>query len=244
MPPGARAENNPISFQEAQAIFDELIKQYEIQTGTLDLELHSTMAKSRCYERKSRGKGMSDFNLDKPTTEVGVYLIDYAQRFHGIPYIVTAAFDIAYQVKERMDIPDGQIFGWIASKDDYLFRFDPCVEVGILMDAIPLVAFAEVKKEFEKLIKAGLIREVFDIRLAYYFYIDSENPGETFVLQPVWLLRGSIVEKASFPDPEPLEFAEEYSRKYGGQHAIVEAFSGERLGERPGWNYADTSLWK
>ena len=243
--PDARAENSSLSLEEAWEFFDELIRFYADQIGLMDFIRGTEIIRSRSYERAGRTGGLTDLNLDAPTSEMGNYGLAFYQVFHGIPYINIGHYTSpAFPNHLQMDLPYPYISTMLASKSEYTLSFCPAVEVAVLADDIPLVPFADVKKAYENLIKVGHIREVFDVRLSYYMYVDRNYPGEFFVLMPVWVLRGSIAEKASFPDPQPDQNMEEYYYKYLGQSAIVEAFTGQLLGDRPEFVYADPSHWK
>ena len=243
--PDARAENSPLSLEEAWEFFDELVRFYANQIGPMDFIRGSEIIRSRSYERVDRTGGLIELNLNAPTSEMGNYGLTYNQTFHGVPYIVTENYiSAAFPSKLRMDLPIPSISIMLASKSEYSFTFCPAVEVEILADDIPLAPFSDVKEVFERLIKAGHIREVYDVRLAYRMYVDRDYLGEFFVLQPVWVLRGSIAERASFPDPQPDPVTEEYYYKYLGQSAIVEAFTGQLLGDRPEFVYANPDNWK
>ena len=239
----ARAENNPLSFDEAREIIEAFFSKYQTYTGPLDLRLYAHLAYSRFYVRESRNGDISDLNLDKPTSEVGAYSFVYHQYFHGIPDTRSFPFDVAVQSKTHMNYAGGISYGDVASANDYNAWFTPGIEKEVIIEDIPLAPFSQVKKEFEKQIKAGLLREVCSVRLVYFCYMDKENPGETFILQPVWELRGNIVEKPSYQNQPPHEFSPEHSRKYYGQYAVIDAYSGEALGNKANWEYADLSVY-
>jgi hypothetical protein len=242
--PDARADNSPLTLEEAKDFLEELIHGYESQTGTLDILLRSYLVRSCCYKSYEKSKNQTGIDLNSPTTRMGTYFINYYQLFHGIPYMLSSIFALSYYPKVSMESPQGTINGTIASKEDFSLVILPAIETGILKEDVALALFSEAKEQFEALIKAGLIREVYSVRFGYYCYVDPEAPGEQFILQPIWQLRGAMVEKASYPDPTITGNTPEYTRKYDGQYSLVDAQTGERVGEKPRWEYADSSQWK
>lgn len=239
----ARAEENPLSRQEAEEIALQLFRQFEPQTGPLDLRLSGYMAQSRVYVRDGDNGDISDLNHDKPTTEMGSYFLQYQQYLHGIPVAGTNPLVHEFDPDYKTPKAQGMNHATIATKDDFTLVITPYVEKEVILDDVPLVPFATVRSTIEKLINAGLLRDVRRIGLAYYSYFDKEKPGEQFILQPVWLLWGDYVEDASYPDNKPSEFNPEYEKKFGGTPIMVDAYTGELLGSEANWDYADLSRY-
>lgn len=240
----ARAENSPITGEEAKTIADNLLASYEDQTGPLDFQIRSYIATSKYYIRDDHDGGPSTLNLDEPTSDMGRYVFMFEQLFHGIPYAAEGSFGKTVPAKLSSDFPGLLSKVEVASPDTYFMVLRPIIEEDVLTNDIPLVSFEDVKPEFEALIKAGLLREVYDVRLTYEPYIDTTAVGERFILLPVWRLRGSYVENASFDPPPPYDFTPEFQRKYLGQCVVVEAFSGKPLGSYPGWEGKDPAQFQ
>lgn len=240
----SRAENSSIDINEAQAILEELFRRYQNQTGLLDLRLYARTATSRMYNREKRDGNISDLNMDKPTTQIGSYYFVYEQFFHGIPSISYGPFFSTVSRKKNVTYAGGSLAGEIATRDDYILQFYPAIEQEIMADDVSLVNFEVIKHALEDLIKAGIVREVRSVRLAYYSFMDSENPEETYILLPIWELRGVLVEKASSPEVPEAEFYPEFDKTYYGQSVFVNAISGEIIGIKKNWEYADLSSFR
>lgn len=238
----ARAENNPLSAEEAQHIVESTIQQFYGQTGPLDIRLYSQMAKSRTYDRDENNGDVSDLNLDKPTSEMGSYVFQYDEYFHGIPRTRSGPHIYSHQGTEDIQFPGGPIVATIASANDYVINFNPTIEKGILIDDVPLISFAAVQRQFETFISAGLLRDVQMVRFAYYCFIDPKGT-DSFVLQPVWQLMGMVTDGAGDPNPEPNSFTPEYTQKHWGQTLLIDAFTGEIIGEKANWDVANLSRY-
>jgi hypothetical protein len=223
----AQAENSPLSREEALQFMLDLANEYEDSFGPQDLEVKLFVPHTREYKVLSRERnGASILDFNQPITEMGYYWIAFYQRFHGIPYLHSTGPFNAPRKGMNFLAPYGRVDGLIASKKDYMFAMEPAVEIGMADENLPLCSFAQAKAEFEKRIKAGYIRDVYEVRFGYLCYQDPENLGNAFILLPVWDLRGSIADEPHSPDPIPLDSREEFTLRYGGQNALVNAQTG------------------
>jgi hypothetical protein len=231
--PEDRAENSPLSREEAVEFYINLAKQYEDVFGPQDPEVRILMPRSRLYRLLKTGY-VNELDMNQPLNETGYYFIKLYQRFHGIPYLQPHPPVVVPNSGKRYPVPMGEIAGYIASKEDYSFSMHPAVEVSVVSEDLPLATFAQAKAEFEKRIKAGYIREVYSVRFGYLAYYNPDNLEKDLILMPVWELRGNIVDEARFPTPVPPAGAEEYWRMMIGTVALVNAQTGTIIDPKDG----------
>lgn len=210
--PDAQAEESPLTAQEAQEFMLALVKQYEPQTGPLDLELRYTIASSREYANIKRNGEKVGIDTSTPVSPMGKYGIGFWQRLHGVPLFGGLG-----------------IYGDIASTDNYLLGLFPMIETGIVEQDVPLAPFSAAKKQWERMIKAGLIREIYEIRLCYLRFDDPDDRGQSFLLVPIWLLRGQIQDKASFPNWDLTEEQRAELKVLGGNYDYLDGQSAKTL---------------
>jgi hypothetical protein len=237
--PDARAENSPLSREEAVEFCLSLVEQYEDVFGPQDLEVRFLFPYTCAYKILSKGF-VNELDMNTPLTETGWYSICFYQRFHGIPYLRPGGPFLPRIPPQGCDAPLGDISAVIATKEDYNFGMCPAIEDSVAVDDLPLSSFALAKAEFEKRIQAGYIREVYSVRLGYMAYYDPDNLDTYSILLPIWELRGSIVDEPRFNPPAPPAGLEEYYRLLGGQEAMVNAQTGVLLdpkdsSEKRGW---------
>ncbi|MEG1196306.1 MAG: hypothetical protein RSE58_12050 [Clostridia bacterium] len=238
------AENNPLTQNEAQQILEGLLLRYQEQTGVLDLRLYSQFASSRMYSRIKRDGDISDLDLDNPTTRMGTYVFEYEQWMHGIPYVTHGPTFPSIARTSNVNFAGGTITGEIASENDYLLIFNPAIEKDIILEDAKLQPLVNVVQAFENQIKAGQIREIRSMRLVYLGFMDPKSPKQTYVLEPAWELRGIMVENPSDQDSSKIEFVENFTKRYYGQYSYVHAISGECIGHKQNWEYADFDQYK
>lgn len=241
-----RAENSPLSQAEAAEFYINLTKEFESEFGPQDPEVRYLMTYSRKYKILSRGT-VNELDVRNPLSETGYYLVQMYQRFHGIPYLQSTPPIIVPSVGKQYTAPMGSSGGYIASENDYSFSMYPAVETGILADDLPLASFSQAKQEFEKRIKAGYIREVHSVRFGYLAYYDPNDLGNSFILLPIWELRGVIVDEPKHPTPSVPAGMEEYYRTFSGMVALVNAQTGILIDPKDGKatsRYANAITWE
>jgi len=163
----------------------------------------------------------------KPLDDSSLYELYFTQQFHGIP--------IVYSNHELFNVRlDGELFpppcnlSALVTSDGFLdFSGSLLEEVSMAQADIPLMNIGQVIGQYEKLITAGLLREVRALRFGYILCIDPEHTEMAYTI-PVWELNCVLCDTAAqealvMPEIEAMK----YTRPY---HAvIVFAQSGELL---------------
>ena len=225
---GAQAENSPLTPEEALKVFQDLVQPYLEATGSFDLQLVRIDAYTRLYKKTSFSESGDTLDYNVPITDMGRYDITFNQIFHGIPYIrSTPPFYLPAKAGTIFQRPEGSIYGSIASKEDYAFCFQPAVEDGLVAEDVPLVPFSKVKQEFERIIRAGYIRDIFRVRLEYVCLDNPKDLGNSFILVPVWELNGILIQNPKRPGPDISEEEKEKLKLVGAQEALVNAQTGK-----------------
>jgi hypothetical protein len=227
--PNAMPENNPFTPEQAKIFIDTFLAQYDPLLGTQEYEMKAFFANSRMYKIVSMGTDGAILDYEKPVSKVGAYSYDVLQKFHGIPYLAYYAPRSVPRADDNLPFPpSGMIGGYIANENNYSILFEPAKEVALYADDVPLVSFEKCKTELEQLISAGLLREVYSVRLGYMAHQNPDNLGKSFLLLPVWYVRGKLVEKATAPDDPTMESAlGEYFPMCRGTELIFLAQTGE-----------------
>lgn len=222
-----QAESSPLKPQEALDFIYERLAPYVESAGGFGLQIEYMGVYSRVYALIDSDKKGDLLDYNKPETQMGFYDIDFAQVFHGIPFIKKdSLFDVT--VKSEPAPPFiGRIGGWVGSKNDYSLSFVPAIEDGILADDIPMVTFETVKHEFERLIESGYIRDVYRVRLGYILMYNPADLENTYLLIPAWELNGVIVQNPKDPTPAPLFDDPKQQMSSGGLATYVNAQTGK-----------------
>lgn len=125
-------------------------------------------------------------------SEKGSYMYTGYQRLHGIPLFVPWN----YECGNMPGLVYPYFRAYIYDDQKYTITFDDAVrEEGILLDDIPLLRFSDIRREYEKLISAGLLRDVFEIRLVYFPFLQKGDPS-ILVAVPMWNVIGDYQENA------------------------------------------------
>lgn len=165
---------------------------------------------------------------DPESVAIQGHKVSSRQRIKGIP--VVADFYYTLWVEGEANPPMGVVEALIRSADDFIMSIGLAREVSVLAEDVPLLPFEQIKPEFEKWIKAGLIRQVYVVRFGYMVYYNPKSPTTSFYSIPVWILEGEILESYEKESQiEPGSFSDIYSRFTGGDTLIVEAQTGKLL---------------
>lgn len=125
--------------------------------------------------------------------EKGCYMYTGYQLLQNIPLLCPWNYDHG---NER-----GLVYpyfrAYIYDADTYSIAIDDAIQVNeVLLGDVPLLSFSDIQKEYEKLIYAGMLRDVFQIRLAYFPFV-SENDPFHLVAIPMWNIIGDYKENAT-----------------------------------------------
>ncbi|MEA5014255.1 MAG: hypothetical protein VB099_06815 [Candidatus Limiplasma sp.] len=235
------AENNPLTREDAIGILEDLASLYDDVLGKQQYWPWSVIPYTREYMvltkdgmRVHDKDGNYTFLMDQPTTDMGHYNIVLKQCFHGIPYLQSLPPITEPQKGRHYDPPMGQVQGLIASMDDYVLMMSPAMELGVVEANLPLMNFAKVKETIKNRIIAGYIRDVYSVRFGYLAYVDTDKPGEHFILLPIWEVRGDIYSNPNNPDNTIRPADEEFVRRFFSQCELVNAQTGKLIDPKDG----------
>jgi hypothetical protein len=226
----AQAENSPLNREEAIAFVQKVIAPYVDKCGSFSYEVRRIFVESRGYKVVKSDSSGETLDYSITCTDMGVYQITFNQTFHGIPFLaLNLPFTWPLKVEEGLFLAVGQINAIVGSEKDYFVAFHPVVEDAVLAQDIPLTSFADIKKEFEKLIESGYIRKVNSVRLEYCFFNNPDDMHNTYILLPVWELNGVYVQNPKDPTPPPTFEDSKTEALYGGMPGYVNAQTGKYL---------------
>ncbi len=191
-------EDSPLTAGEALFVFARTFSSLYGRGWENDLILSELWVKSRLY---AYDKMTNTFG--EPMNASGNYEFTFVQKLHGIP--VLGRYSASPSRDNERHPPLTMTSATVSAEDFYAIN----VQLVRVLDApypnVPVLSFKQVKEEYEKLISAGFLREVFDITLGYMLYTDPVEE-DVFWAYPVWALNGVMYNSAgeeAAPPPEP-----------------------------------------
>lgn len=225
---GARAENSPLSADEALAFAQAQVEPYALDMGGFELQLAYMDAWSRQYVALERDLNGDVLDYNRPLTAMGYYEISFYQTFLGIPY---TQHDIPFEnsIPSEKDVPGGamgEVFVRVGSAENYSLLFAPAQWDGVLVDDLPLAPFSQIRREIRSMMESGTVRELYRLRLVYVRLYNPQDIGNTWVLFPVWELSAETAQTSDAPNVvySPEEKAK--MQKLGGTKLLINAQTG------------------
>ncbi len=175
----AYADNNPLPLQAA---FDIALERFHDVFPGIDLMVKDVALEDRYLNKKT----------GEPIREMGGYLLNCRQLFHGIPQITTANRTFLSRLTHDAvdEIPffgDYNVLATVVADDAYSLNCKLIREKAVLHEDIPLLSFDDVKPAIAALIQSGNIRNVYKVQLAYVVFDNPDDLNDTFVLLPCWV---------------------------------------------------------
>ena len=137
----------------------------------------------------------------------------FYSKYHGIPYLISQNFRMDVPSERVADLPPVPANVSQGGLVNGQFGVNLCSpkEIGIEMEDIPLLNFADVLEVFEKWIRDGYVYSLDEMRFGYMAFIDPHQKGKEYVLLPVWVAKGITRGALGMPfypdeDPESLTF--------------------------------------
>lgn len=226
--PNAQVENSPMTAQEAGDFLREIALKYQSQYGSFGLEARPVVSASREYAvLKSKSGEKIGIDSEKPMTEMGHYSIWFYQTFHGIPKLESRSMGPPENFQVDVPGPICEIYGNVASEDNYSLVVFAGREVEVREEDVPLISFAPVKAEIERLMREGYLREIYEVSLGYNAISDPQNPRSQYLFVPVWRVRGLVYDRPGAPDQVLSETDQVLIPYAGGQTLSIDAQTGE-----------------
>ena len=202
------------------------------------------------FKKTGEYKDFSDMPGWERYTGKGVYIMDAFLTIRGIPVFMGAGYGLEapnggngyYSTLSNPAMlsiwhylePDN----YYAAMVSYVFK-----ETGELAEDIPLCPFEDIKREVERLIEQGNIRNVFSARLGYVVFQKADEQydyknhtweiaGAEYAAVPTWVVECTYAENAKkeiTTNPEDGANAEEvpYYGAYGFQNLMINAQTGK-----------------
>lgn len=205
------------------------------------------------FKKTGEYKDFSDMPGWERYTGKGVYIMDAFLTIRGIPIFMGAGYGLKAPnggngYDSTLSSPAMFSIGhylepgnYYAAMASYVFR-----ETGEIVEDIPLCPFEDIKREVERLIEQGNIRDVFSARLGYVVFQKAdekydyknhtwEMAGAEYVAVPTWVIECTYAENAKKnittnpKDPDDDTNTEEvpYYGGYGFQNLMIDAQTGK-----------------
>ena len=129
-------------------------------------------------------------------TPKGNYCIECAQKFHNIPVLATISYAYHKPVKNsKLPLVNLLIRGNIADEDSFSLYLALLQEEGTLYEDVPLCSFSRIQEQLEERISAGILRDVYTLRLGYVGFAMPDN-DEAICFFPCWVVEGAMYASA------------------------------------------------
>lgn len=163
----------------------------------------------------------------KPLDDSSLYELYFTQQFHDIPIVYSNHGLFNVSLDGELFPPLCRLSALVTSDGFFDFSGSLLEEVSMPQADIPLMNIRQVIGQYEKLINAGLLREVRALRFGYILCIDPEHTEMAYTI-PVWELNGVLYDTATqeapvMPETETMKDTRPY------RYVIVFAQSGELL---------------
>lgn len=136
----------------------------------------------------------------KPLDDSSLYELYFTQQFHDIPIVYSNHGLFNVSLDGELFPPPCNLSALVTSDGFFDFSGSLLEEVSMPQADIPLMNIGQVIGQYEKLINAGLLREVRALRFGYILCIDPEHTEMAYTI-PVWELKGVLYDTAAQEAP-------------------------------------------
>ena len=220
------AEENALSLADAQNALKRLLTYYCGEEFS-DIEMDYIEVRGRARKQNGiREDDLGDYKKDYPK---GTYYLDFQQKFAGVPLYLNmsekmlstgeANFtrEVAFKWNRLMGVTNYEYMDDTSfSLNAILFKKEAVVE-----EDIPLASLDAVVNTLEQEIDAGLLRNVYALRLGYVCYLDEGSP-DTFSLYPMWACDCEYAESAK-QKFEVNIWSDEFRESFYYQQILIDA---------------------
>lgn len=221
------AMNNPMTIKEAYETITEKLEELYLQYGSNG---YYPMTLSYAYT-----SGLYD-EKGKDLREQEGYAFVGTQVIRGIPImgnVMPAYFNMGNRTYYPFEaMYESKIELGITSKDSYEISTRIFSEKSLIESDMPLIKFAAVKPEVEKLIAEGRVRRIYSIQLAYIAYMEPDHNNEQLVLVPSWVIECDYFNSAKDNAPDMDENEGIYFKKSPFYRLIFNAQTGKMIDPR------------
>ena len=192
--------DNPITAGEAITIFDQSFIRLYGSSWKENFRLDDLWVTSRLYAYNRKTK-----EFGEPMNTWGGYYFKFTQTLSGIPVLLSGRSSLSPHLEQTHPCPGSSASTLISAADDYSLNIEMVRILDMPSVDVPLLSLDTVKKEFEKWIDSGRLREVRSLSLGYGYCADPNTTG-IYWAYPVWVLDGILYRYAKEePAPPPEE---------------------------------------
>lgn len=247
------AQDNEYSLADAirgmQSIVDDVWRESSYGVMPYDVQILTPYR----FKRTGEYKDFSDMPGWERYTGKGVYILDSFLTIRGIPVFMGAGYGLKAPnggngYYSTLSSPAMLSIGHYLEPGNYYVAMASCIfkETGEIVEDIPLCPFEDIKREVERLIEQGNIRNVFSARLGYVVFQKADEKydyknhtweiaGAEYVAVPTWVIECTYAQNAKKEimtnpkDPEEDTNTEEipYYGAYGFQNLMINAQTGK-----------------
>jgi len=191
--------DNPITAGEAITIFDQSFTRLYGSVWKENFRLDDLWVTSRLYAYNRKTK-----EFGEPMNTWGGYYFRFTQTLGGIPVLLSGRSSLSPHLEQAHPCPSSRSSTLISAADDYSLSIEMVRILDMPYADVPLLGLDTVKKEFEKWIDSGRLREVRSLSLGYGYCADPDTEG-VYWAYPVWVLDGILYRNAKDEPPPPTE---------------------------------------
>lgn len=215
-PESEYAENVSLSRAELEQHVLQLVHQLSLPDAT-DYQVTGVVAHSRTWLVDQ------DDTPVEPLNDHGYYDAHLQTSVNGVSVIDSFSFDHDNEKLHgpHVEAPQMSYF----DDQNYTLCLSGYQITNVLAEDCPLLPFAAIQQEVERLIATGHLREIYRFELCYVpMWADD---GQAIVTVPAWVIWGEYHEKATAPtNQEPAGY---YQRVIGGYPLVIPAQTGKAL---------------
>lgn len=192
------AEDNPFSLSDAGIHLQYLLDRYY---DGYEYSIDCVTTKERARTRNGR--------VVSEAYPAGVYWINFFQQIHGMPVFAKAndLFDssivrdrgIRNQDTSFEFCSETRWYAEIMNENAWFLRTLMLEPVRTQVSDIPVASLDSVIASIEEKINAGIIRNVYALRLGYVIFMNEDSP-KSFTLYPMWCLECEYTQSAKAKD--------------------------------------------
>ena len=215
-------EEHPSTPRQAYDMITAQLRQAFPEEVLQSLLPTSVMARGHLYQFDRATQ-----TFGEPLDDRSLYELYFTQQFHDIPIVYSNHGLFNVSLDGELFPPLCRLSALVTSDGSLDFSGGLIEEAAMIQDDIPLMNIGQVIGQYEKLIAAGLLREVRALRFGYILCIDPEHTELAYTI-PVWELNGVLYDTAAQEAPVmPATETMKDTRPY--RSVIVFAQSGELL---------------
>ena len=237
------AEENELSLANAQDMLKRLLTYYYGEEYA-DFDMDYIEVRGRARKRiGNRYEDLGDYKKDYPK---GTYFLSFRQKIDGIPVylnmgekkLTTDAANFTPEISAKWGRIYGDNFFEYMDASSFMMNTEIFNKEVELVEDVPLAPVDAIISRLEQEIDAGLLRNVYALRLGYVSYLDEGSP-DTYSLYPMWICDCEYAESAK-QKFEVNIWSDEFRESFYYQQILIDAQTCEVVS---GWVTEDEDLY-